>query len=81
MTEFWLYLTFVFALIELYIIINVKLMVQIRYGRGVFVALLVLLVASPYVKPHFVAVSLYILGVLYLYICILRLKFGKKSEI
>lgn len=79
MTEFWQYLTFVFALIEFYIIVNVKLMAQIRYGKVVFIALLVLL-ASLCAKPHFATISLYVLGVLYLYVCILRLKFGKKDE-
>lgn len=76
--QFYQYVLFIFALIELYVIVNFKLMAQIRYGRVVFVLLFILLV-SLYVKAHFATLFLYILGVLYLYVCILRLKFGKKN--
>lgn len=76
--EFWQYVLFIFALIELYVIVNFKLMAQIRYGRVLFILLLILLV-SLCVKAHFATIILYVLGVLYLYVCILRLKFGKKN--
>lgn len=76
--EFWQYVAFAFGLIELYIIVNFRLIRQIRFGTIVFVLLLIL-TASICAKAHFVNISLYILGVLYLYICILKLKFGKKE--
>ena len=77
MVEIWQYVVFVFALIELYIIVNFRLITQIRYGTVTFILLLIL-IASICAKPHFATISLYVLGVLYLYVCILRLKFGKK---
>ena len=76
--DIWLYLRFIFVLIDTYILFNIHCIKEIRYGVPLFL-LFLFSAALALTWFHFISATLAILSTLCLYVQILRLKFAKKS--
>lgn len=78
--SFFQSLAFVFALVELYVLMNIDTLKQVKYGLVILLSSFVFIALS-FIYPSVFTSILALINILCLFILILRVKLRKKNQV